>query len=276
MRSYRVVTGLALVAIAAAVALAPAIVSPGSASAPALAPALAYAGPVAQASGGSAAALSYPSIVNVRLVRAQAALDRATALADENQTADVALELASAVSNMNAAWDAAKYVIETAPPPVADSGAYAHVSGGAVGGLAFAAPEDTGFAVLTLQHAVATTALGLIDADPLLWANIRSTVAAALIAREAAIAYIHAIPAPPAGAGSFHAKTSGAPIASGWGTLMPDMVPLLDDEIQQLKGTRVLNPTLDPTVLHRIARWRIRIAAERGTVNTYWPPTPAG
>jgi hypothetical protein len=272
MRSYRLVTGLAMVAVAGAVALAPAVATSGSASAPAVA----YAGPVAHASGGDAGSLPYPSIVNVRLVRAQAALDRATALVDENQTAGVAVELSSAVSNMNAAWDAAKYVIETAPPPVAGSGAYGHVSGGAVGGLTFASPEETGFAVLTLQHTVATTALGLVTADPLLWPNVRSTVTAALIARDAAVDYIHLIPVPAAGAGSFHAKTSGAPIAAGWGLLMPNMLSLLDDEIQQLRGTRVLNPTLSSLVLHRIARWRIRIVGEKDTINGYWPPVPAG
>jgi hypothetical protein len=272
MRSFRVVTGLALVALAGAVALAPAAAPSGSVSAPAVA----YAASVAHASGGDVGSLPLPSIVNVRLVRAQAALDRATALVDENQTAAAGIELSAAVRNMNYAWNAATYVIETAPPPVAGDGAFGHVSGGAVGGLTFASPEATGFAVLMLQHTVATTAFGLVDTDPTQLPGVRTTVLAALRARDAAIAYIHAIPVPPASSGSVHATTSGGAVGSSWSILMPEMVSLLNDEIQQLRGTRAIDTSLSPLALQQMARWRLRIADQRDTINSYWPPVPAG
>jgi hypothetical protein len=272
MRSFRVVTGLALVALAGAVALAPTAAPSSSVSAPAVA----YAGSVAHASGGDAGSLPFPSIVNVRLVRAQAALDRATALVDENQTPAAAIELSSAVNNMNDAWDAATYVIETAPPPVAGSGAFGHVSGGAVGGLTFAGPEDTAFAVLMLQHTVATTAFGLVDTDPTQLPGVRTTVLAALRARDTAVDYIHSIPAPAATSGSLHAKTSGGAVGSTWSILMPGMVAVLNDEIQQLRGTRLIDTSLSPLVLQQMARWRLRIADQRDTINGFWPPAPAG
>ena len=56
--------------------------------------------PVAHAAGGGAAVDVYPSVVNVRLVRAEAALERLSALVDEGQPADPAhTELIAARSN---------------------------------------------------------------------------------------------------------------------------------------------------------------------------------
>ena len=77
--------------------------------------------PVAHASGGDAGPLIYPSIVNVRLVRAQSALDRAAGGSIRVSPASAVIHLNAARSNMSQAWLAAKYVIETAPPPVATS-----------------------------------------------------------------------------------------------------------------------------------------------------------
>jgi hypothetical protein len=234
------------------------------------------AAPVAQASGGAAGPPLYASIVNVRLVRAEAALERAATWVDQGQSAAAITELTSVRSNMQKAWVAAKYVIENAPPPVAVGGAFAHTGGTGAGGSAYASPEDTGFAVLSLQHDIVATSFGLIDsADATLLPNLRTTIKAAINARDAAIDYIHSIPAPPvAGDGRVHANASGAPIAAGWGSLMPNLVPLLNDEIQQIKGTLAINTSLTTSVRSFLSSMRIRDIDTRDTVNQYWPPVP--
>jgi hypothetical protein len=233
------------------------------------------AAPIAQASGGDAGPPLYPSIVNVRLVRAEAALARATTWVDQGIPANAVVELYAARSNMRAAWTAATYVIENAPPPVAGDGAFAHTSGGAVAG-AFASPEETGFAVLSLQHDVVTTAIGLIDTvDATLLPNLRPTIRGAINARDAAIAYIHSIAPPPvAGDGSVHADASGTPVASGWDTLMPTALPILDDEIQEIKGTVATNTALATGVPGFLRNMRLRDLETQNTINQYWPPLP--
>ena len=70
---------------------------------------------------GTPVPLIYPSIVNVRLVRAQSAWDRAAEWVYQGKPASAVIHLNAARSNMSQAWLAAKYVIETAPPPVADA-----------------------------------------------------------------------------------------------------------------------------------------------------------
>jgi hypothetical protein len=213
--------------------------------------------PIAHASGTDAGPPMYPSIVNVRLVRAQAALDAAAALVDQGKPASAVLPLNAARSNMSQAWLAAKYVIETAPPPVAES------SGDAPAG-AFASPEETGFAVLTLQHTVATTAIGLLNAaDATLLPNLRTTINAAIAARGQAIEYIHSIPAPPP-----------EDAVAGWSLIMPDLIPYLNDEIQQVKGTPVIAPALSGSVKAFLSGVRLKLVDTRDTVNQYWPPVP--
>src|SRR3954447_4938386 len=66
--------------------------------------------------------LVYPSLVNERLVRVQAALDRAAVSADEHQPNAAAATLMSARVNLRKAWTSAQYIIKNtpAPPPVVD------------------------------------------------------------------------------------------------------------------------------------------------------------
>ena len=70
---------------------------------------------------------------------------------------------------MAAAWTATKWVIKTtppAPPPVDDR---AGASGGTpAGDSTYGAPPDTALAVLTLQHDVIVTSLGMVGANPTL------------------------------------------------------------------------------------------------------------
>jgi hypothetical protein len=278
MPSYRAVATLA---IAAALTGLVAVASGATTSGSTPQPTGVYVPPVAHAAGGSVATPTYPSLVNTRMVRAQAALDSASALFDQGQAAAAAVELAAVRTNLTAAWAAEQYYIEHAPPPVAGAGSYnggAHTSGSGAGAGPYASPEDTGFAVLTLQHTVLTTALGFIDTASGTSVNdLRLTIRTALKGREGAIAYVHKIPPPPpAGKPQKKAKASGGAIASSWATVMPNLLGLIDDEIQQIKGTRALNPTLTKDVLKSFSNWRLRDVDTKDLINKYWPPLPAG
>ena len=274
MPSLRMVAPLGVAAVLVGlVAVAPAGTSSGADTEP-----TAYRGPTATASGGDAGQLVYPSIVNVRLIRAEAALARATTWVDQAKGSNAIAELKAAQSNMQKAWTAAKYVINTTPPPVATDGAFAHSSGGAPAGPSYASPEDTTFAVLSLQHDVVTTSLGLLDAGNATLKNttLPTTIKAAVDARDAAIAYIHSIAPPPvAGDGRVHADASGGAVVAGWDTTMPNLIPVLDDEIQAIKGTRKLNPTLPTGIRTFLPTMRARDEATQTTINQFWPPAPA-
>ena len=280
MRFHRIATpiaaGVALVAVAIAVAPGGDDVAPASA----LAVEPTY-DPIAYASGTDAAPAPLPSVVNVRLVRSEAALERATAVVDQGRPNEAVVELNSAVLNMQKAWIAAKYIIENAPPPPppeADAGGVrAEASGAPVGGSPVATPEDTAFAVLSLQHDIVTTALGLIDdVDLTLAPTIDATIAAALTARDEAIAYIHSITPPPpppeADAGGIRAEASGAPVATGpaWDIVMPNLLPLLDDEIQHATAAERAMPTT-PVDLQAVSD---RANAAKAAINEFWPPLP--
>lgn len=271
MRSIRVIAPVAVVAAVATVGLVAAM---PTASSSASKPGPAFArGPVATATGGDVVPIVYQSIVNVRLVRAEAGLVRAATLVDQNKGTAAVAELKAVQANTTAAWTAAKYVIKTTPPPVATEDAFGHASGGAVATTSpYAAPSQTGVAVLSLQHDVIATSLGLLKGAPAaLKTQIKTMVAATVKARVAAVAYIHSV-APPVAADDAFAHASGGAVPTDWGTEMQTVVPLLDDEIQQLKGTHAIFPKLAPTFLTVI---RVADVATEATINKWWPPVPA-
>jgi hypothetical protein len=158
------------------------------------------------------------------------------------------------------AWTAAKYVIEHTPAPDPEAEAVS----------AFAAPADTAAAVLNLQHDVVATSLGLLDvAGPDLAAALRGTISGTLSARDAAVNDIHTIAPPPvAEEGSVQAEASGAPVGGTFDLVMPALVPLLDDEIQQANAT-----ALSPATVPNFGAWVAQKAtATEGLINTFWPP----
>jgi hypothetical protein len=252
----------------------------------------------AHAAGGGTTTLVFPSIVNARLMRTQAALDRATKYTDQGQTDKAVAALTAANNNMSAAWAGAKYVIQTAPPPAAAAafhkgafrksgrirfykgprGKRVHQAGGApaAGTSPYASQYDTAFAVLSLQHYAATTAVGLIpDTNGTTLTAVRSTLARAVNDRDAAIAYIHSVdPGPASTAAKVRAhRAGGAPAAGDWTTTMPNVVPLLDDEIQQVDGT-MQQPGLSPAQTSILMGAQYRDMKTKNTVNQYWPPAP--
>src|SRR5689334_18547694 len=102
MLSHRIVLPLGVAGALAGLVAVAAATGPME-RAPA-APSLAVRGPLAGVSGGSAAALVYPSLVDVHLVRAEAALGRAETNADHAKVAQAASEVKTAVTHMQAAW----------------------------------------------------------------------------------------------------------------------------------------------------------------------------
>src|SRR4051794_7285529 len=132
MRAGRFVTSvgvaaglISLVAVTAAVAQ--------SGSTPASAPTSAR-GPVAAASGGSAAAVGCPSVVAGHLGRSEAAIARAEKAIDSAANGGgAAKQMSAGTAQMIEAWRSTKYVIKTAPPPP-PPGDRAGASGGAATG----------------------------------------------------------------------------------------------------------------------------------------------
>ena len=288
MRFHRIAApiaaGAALLAVAFAVApRASESASPGAEN---VAPVPTWAvepidDPMAHASGADAAPAPLPSVVNVRLVRSEAALeprdDGRRSGPTERRRRRVELRRVEHAK----AWIAAKYIIDNAPPPpppVADAGGVQAEASGAPVGSPVATPEDTAFAVLNLQHDIVTTALGLIDdVDLTLAPTIDATISAALAARDDAIAYIHSIAPPPpppvvADAGGVRAEASGAPVATGpaWDLVMPNLLPLLDDEIQHATAAERAMPT-SPVDLQAVSD---RANAAKTAINEFWPPAP--
>lgn len=252
MRSFKV---LAAVAVAGLVS-----VGAGSASVP------------AHIAGGDAGPPLYPSIVNVRLVRTEAALQRAEEYLDTGQADKAIAQLTLARAQMRKAWTGAKYVIDTAPPPVAGTGAFGRASGSPVGASPYADQYTTAGGVLSLQHDVAATAMGLLDtAGGTLMSSLSSTIFAALNTRDTAIAYIHSkdVPAAPAGL----ARASGGAIA-GWATTMQAVNPQLDDEMQFVDG--MLKAGVSSGVKKILSAAEAQDLKSEKNINKFWPPLPAG
>jgi hypothetical protein len=229
------------------------------------------ANPPAQIAGGDVAP-PLPSLVNTRLVRAQSALASATADFDQNQPAQAVVPVGAAVSNVTKAWGAEKYIIKTTPPPPADAGIQPDGTGGAVG--AYAGPEDTGFAVLSAQHDVVVTSVGMVETtNAALQKSLLSSISSAQAATEAAIRYIHKIaPPPPVGDG---VQPDGTGAGSTWDTVMPNLVPILDDEIQEIKGRKALNK-FPAAVQTALTNAQAKATTAKNLVNQWWPPVPAG
>jgi hypothetical protein len=251
----------------------------------------------AHAAGGAATALIYPSIVQARLVRAQSALDKAAKYSDFGQPDKAIVALTAARNNLSKAWKGAKYVIDTTPPPPPAAAKF-HKSaflksgrlriyrgrrGKAVRqadvvppvGAAPATIYDTGFAVLSLQHYAASTAVSLIDdTSGTTLAAVRSTLARSLNDRDAAIAYIHSVDPGPAPAAKVHAHSAGTPVGVGdWATTMPNATLQLDDEIQQVEGT-LTGTGLTGAQSSILAGADYRDIKTERTLNLFWPPIP--
>jgi hypothetical protein len=228
--------------------------------------------PLASAAGGSVVSLVFPSVVAVHLDRSTAAIARAEAAFDgAADTVRAGNQTVTARVQMVRAWQATKYVIRTTPPPPPPADDRAGSSGGAPAGPSFASPPDTSLAVFSLQHDLVTHAAGLLGKDAALNGRLTAIMQKTATRRDAAIAYIHQVapPAPPVGD---RAGASGGAVTSGFDTTMPSVLPLLDDEIQALKGTLALNPTLPAGVRTALKALVATDTQTEATINTFWPP----
>jgi hypothetical protein len=250
-----------------------AIAAPARDASPAVPQAAVPAAPIASAAGGDAGPPVYPSLVNVRLLQTQQLLQDATSAQVKGDTAAAVNALTAARSSLAKAWTGAKYIIDNAPPPVAGDGAFGHVSGAPVGASPYADQYKTTAAVLTLQHTVAATAMGMLDAasEPLLTA-VSKSLFAALNARDVAIAYMKKKDPPPvAGSGNVRAGASGAPIAAGWSTIGQAVLPDLDDEQQMIDGIRA-SVRLSPGRAKVLNAAEIQDIRTGKAINKNWPP----
>jgi len=248
----------------------------------AAAPAAADAKPVpdARASGAPTIELIYPSVVQVRINRAERALERATKRIENGDVAKAALSLKVVRRQTAAAWRGAKYVIRTTPPPVdpEDLRVRARASGDPVGPT-YATPAETGFAVLTLQHDVATAVAQLIDGSHGTGLKaLSTTLYLTLDRRDRAIQDIKAL-APPLPPEEDLARTSARARASqdeeapvGFDTVMPNTIGQLDDETQAIQATKSDATDLTAGGRRLLNAAELQIAATKSTVNTIWPP----
>jgi hypothetical protein len=240
----------------------------------------------AHASGGDAVVLTYPSLVQTRVDRAERALRHAVKRMENNKLDKAAASFKVVRRQTAAAWRGARYVIRTTPAPPAEEDsvhARAHASGDPVVGPTLAAPADTGVLVLGLQHEVAADTIQLIDgAHGTGLSMLSRTLFFALDRRDKAIQDILVLspPAPPVDDARgrvpvrLRARMSDDPVANTFDILMPSVVPQFADEIQGVDGLKS-----DATDLTAGGR-RLLNAAENqilktmGVVNTNWPPVP--
>jgi hypothetical protein len=132
----------------------------------------------------------------------------------------------------------------------------------------------TSLGFFTLQHDVAASAAGLLGTRVVLNTHLVQLLQANARLRDSAIAYIHSVE-PPAPPPEDLAGTSGAPVGTTFATVMPSVLPLLDDEIVALQGTLATNQTTLPANVAAALRALItRDNATKNTINTFWPPLP--
>jgi len=255
-------------------ALAVGLVAAAPAAADAKAP------PQAQASGGDIVALTYPSIVRIRVARAERALERTTRKIEHGRIDKAAVTLKVVRRQMSAAWRGAKYVIRTAPPPPATEDSvrpHARKSGDAPAGPTYASPPETAMRVLELQHTVAAEVTQMIDGSHGTGLDaLARTLNLANDRRDGALNYILSVapPLPPEEDRVRARKAQEEDAAPTFDTLMPTLIPQFDDELQGIEGLKG-----DATDLTAGGR-RVLNAAEaqvergKGFVNLHWPPVP--
>ena len=265
-------------------AIAVGVVAAGPAAAKSDAPGKQSSQQHARAAGGDAPAV-LPSIVHVPVNRGEKALTHAGSYIDKDEPAKAIIALKNARRNMYAAWKGAVYVIQNAPPPPADSASVhkrtrAHKSDPPPIGSTYADPVTTAVTVLDFQHEVAGAALGMTDgAKGTLLSAVNTTIFAALDRRDAAIKFIQQLPPPPAAAArvhaSLHAHAAGTAVAADFPTLMPGVALDVQDEVQEIQGELAAGAVV-PTGKKILKDALVQDILTENTINTAWPPLPAG
>lgn len=240
----------------------------------------------AKAAGSDGPPPVLPSLVRTRIARGTKALERAGDWVDQEDNAKAVVSLRNVRRNMYAAWRGAVDVVENAPPPPPpgdDLRRVIRVQGrvDAHSSATYLSPEETAVTVLNFQHDVAGAAYGLLDgAKGDLRDALSTTIFAALNRRDLAAVYIHNRPAPPPpppdlARASAHAHASQEDAPPSFATLMPGVVPDLDDELAQTKGL-LRGGALTPGEKRILGLARTQVLETKDQINTWWPPLPAG
>jgi hypothetical protein len=260
----------------------PAALAAGALLVPSAAPA--STGGHAHAAGSDGPPPVLPSIVNRRINRGEKALDRAGDYVDREMPDKAVVSLRNARRNMYVAWRNAVDVVENAPPPPPAEADRVHhivpIRKHAHKSATYLGPEETAVAVLNFQHDVATAAFDLVDGAK---GNLRdaasTTMFAALNRRDKAIVYIHNRPVPPpaaeAGRVDVRAHASDEDAPPSFATLMPGVVPDLDDELGQIRGI-LRGGALTPGEKRILSLAKSQDLETKDQVNTWWPPLPVG
>jgi hypothetical protein len=261
------------------------------------------AGPVAKAAGDGAAPVN-PSIVGVPIQRTEDSLSNAADAIDAVDGQGAANALTASRRYLIRSYNGAKYLIAHQPPPPAEEGRVkastfvkaarkairasraraagndgwvtAHTSGGAPAGPTFADAPTAVFNVLTSQYSAATAAVGMApDTKGGLLDKVKTTLNTALVLRNRLVKVVHAAAPPaPAEEGSVHAHASGGAVVGSFDTVMPGLVALIDDELQQMQAAAADSsiPADSKAILTSAIAADQQIEA---LVNQYWPPVPA-
>ncbi len=241
----------------------------------------------AQASGGDAVDLIYPSIVRPRIGRTERALERATRKIENGKSVEAATTLKVVRRQLAAAWRGTKYVIRTAPPPPPPEGEDARVrarkSGGAPVGPAYATPPDTAFRVLTLMHDVSSELIGLVDGSHGTGLNgLATTLNLVDDRRDQALQYIRTVepPVPPEGEDArvarVRAQASQEEEDAGptFASVLPNLNPQLDDELQAYAGTLADATDLTAGGRRVLNAGQAQVTKTKAFVTANWPLLP--
>jgi len=255
-----------------------------------------HASPVANAAGGDAPPLN-PSVVNVPILRTDAALSNAADAIDAGNGAQAAGPLRASRRNLIRSYRGAKVLIANMPPPDAEEakvGSRAfirlarrfvrasrrgHASGWIraqasddVVGPVFADTPTAVFNVFTSQYQAATTAAGMAaDTKGTLLNRVKTTLNTAIVLRNRLVKIVVAAAPPAPEEARVRAHASQEEGVTTFDMVMPGLAVLLGDELQQLQALSA------DTTLPAASRTALSAAITADNqiltrVNTFWPP----
>jgi hypothetical protein len=257
-----------------AVALGVAVAVPGTAGA--------AEPPKAKASGSDVVEVTYPTLVRVRVARAERALTRATRKVEHGKADEAVATFKVVRRQMSAAWRGAKYVIRTTPPPPATEDALrprARKADDPPTAPTYASPPETAMRVLELQHTIAAEVGQLIDGAHGTGLNaLATTLNFTDDRRDGALNYILSV-APPVPATEDRVRARAAQeedaAAPTFDTLMPNLIPDFDDELQAIEGLKSDATDLTAGGRRLLNAAETQVQGSKTFVNTHWPPVPA-
>jgi hypothetical protein len=229
-------------------------------------------------------------------VRTQIALDNAANAIDEGKGATAAGPLRASRRYLLRSYRGAKYLIANAPPPVEEArvrpGKFVRLArrfirasrrdslasrrwirarpsqDDAVGPL-FADLPTAVFNVFTSQYSAATSAVGMLpDVKGNLLNRVRTTLNTAIILRNRLVKTV-ALASPPVEEARI--AQADPDDAATFDVVMPGLIVLLDDEIQQMRAT-VQDPSVPAASRDALTNALAADQQIEQRVNSIWPP----